>query len=86
MNIKQIKISKHCFGETILIDGVPIEEVNKDQLLEWLMAKIREMDDYSFLETFKTTAWSVCEDIEDVDSYRCDQCGDWNSVDILKFE
>ena len=85
MDIKEVTLIKGCFGEDILIDGKNINDVPKEQILKWMIEKIKTSQHYSFIETFKHLAWQHLYRSDNIYHSSCDQCGDWNSKDILKF-
>ena len=85
MDIKEITIIEHCFVEDISVDGVIFNDIPKENLQNWMFDKIKNMQQYDFIETFKNIAWSQLIDQESIYHNKCDQCGDWNSKTILKF-
>jgi hypothetical protein len=85
MNIKEIIITDHCFGENIEIDQCDIKDIKKEDLQNWMFDKIKNMQDYDFNEIFKQIAWTAVMEHENVYHNKCDQCGDYNSKTILKF-
>lgn len=85
MDIKEVTFIKGCFGEDILIDGKNLNDVPREQIMEWMFNRIKSCQQYDLIETFKHLAWSDYHDCEHVYHDKCDQCGDWNSKEIIKF-
>ena len=85
MNIKEVAIINHCFGEDTIVDGVNFNDIDSKDIQEWIFDKIKNMQQYDFIEIFKNIVWSSSLDQEDIYHNKCDKCGDWNSKTILKF-
>ena len=86
MDIKEVTLIKGCFGEDVIVDGVNLNDIPKEKVLEWMIEKIKTCQHYSFLETFKNFIWMDYHDADHVYNDKCDQCGDWNSKVILKLK
>jgi len=71
----KVEISEGCTAFYTTIDGKPIEEVDKNQLLDYLLVKLKESVNRGEVSIDDIIKLFQYDDYE-TDSRPCEQCGD----------
>lgn len=81
-DIKTYEIGEHCFGEILKVNGIDYEDLEKDDIMEFILDMLREDNINSSIylkEVFKYLLENVEADCIENHYDDCDQCGNPNS-------
>lgn len=79
-DIKEYEIGKHCFGEILRINGEDFNDIDKGEMIEFIVDFLKNDENGEVLlyDILKTTLdYMEYDQVENSNSV-CEQCGDWN--------
>jgi hypothetical protein len=85
-DITEFETGHHCFGDILTVNGREYDDLSKEEVLEFILDMFENDINSANLikDTFKNALEYLPFTCKDQNSYRCDQCGDYN--DYIKWE
>lgn len=79
-DINEFELGNHCYGEIIRINDKDIEEIPKEEIIEYINDMLTsDINSNSLMiELLKTTLEYMQFDVVESDSSSCEQCGGYN--------
>lgn len=80
MEIENWEEGKHCFGEYLRVNGEDFEDLNQEEVLEFVVEGLKNSRNKTYIlqKTLQMVLEDMDFDVEDSRSSSCEQCGDWN--------
>lgn len=78
--IKEWESGRYCFGDFLVIDGKDFEDLDKDEVTNFIFERLKVTSNRSHLleEILRIVLEDMNFEIVDEHSSICEQCGDWN--------